>query len=106
MMTVTEVLDAMLAIYTTPGTWTREGIAKDAAGRQVAADSPEAVAWSLEGALERVIADLESGSLLSDVCDACGVDLAAFSDTARHQRVVVAVLQAGRGYVARRLRQL
>lgn len=99
MMTVTEVLDAMLALYAAPGTWTPQGIAKDAAGRSVPADSAEAVAWSVEGALERVIGDLERGSLLSDLSDACGVDLAAFSDTARHQRVVVGMLRIGRDYV-------
>lgn len=47
MKTVIEVLDAMLVLYVTPGARTREGIAKDAAGRQVPADSPKAVAWSL-----------------------------------------------------------
>lgn len=96
MMTVIEVFDAMLALYAAPGTWIRDGIAQDASGRPVEPESPEAVAWSLEGALERVIGDLENGSLLSDVSDACGVDLAAFSDIARHQRVVVGVLRAGR----------
>ncbi|MGU3358924.1 hypothetical protein ACLBWX_01180 [Methylobacterium sp. M6A4_1b] len=106
MMTVTEVLDGMLAIYTTPGTWTRDDIAKDAAGQPVPADSSEVVAWSLEGALERVIGDLECGSLLSDACEACRVDLASFSDTARHQRVVVSVLEAGRDYAATCSRQL
>ncbi len=54
---VADVLDAMLALYAKPGTWCRYGIAQDSAGRDVPADSPAAVAWSLEGALERVIGD-------------------------------------------------
>lgn len=103
MKTVTEVLDAMLALYAAPGTWTRDGIAKDAAGREVAATSPEAVSWSLEGALERVIGDWEGEphrqQLMCDAFDACGVDLAAFSDTARHQGAVVGVLRLGRDHV-------
>lgn len=105
MKTVIEVLDGMLAIYTTPGTWTRAGIAKDSAGRPVAADSSEAVAWSLEGALERVIGDWEDPVvehaenmrrqvLLSDVFHACGFDLMAFNDAARHQDRVTRMLRS------------
>lgn len=106
-MTTADVLDGMLALYAAPGTWTPQGIAKDAAGRSVPADSAEAVAWSLEGALERVIGDIEDPNvvwsenarrqqLLCDVFEACGVDLAAFGGIARHQRAVVSVLRAGR----------
>lgn len=108
MKTVIDVLDGMLAIYTTPGTWTRDGIAKDATGRAVSADSAEAVAWSLEGALERVIGDWEEPGnedgqqLLCDVFEACGADLAALNDTLRHQRAVVGVLRTGRDHVATR----
>lgn len=104
MMTVTEVLDGMLALYAAPGTWVQAGVARDAAGRPVPADSAEAVAWSLEGALERVIGDWEGEPhrqrLICDAFDACGVDLAALNDTARHQRAVVGVLRAGRKHVA------
>ncbi|KQT80151.1 hypothetical protein [Methylobacterium sp. Leaf466] len=83
----------MLALYAKPGTWTREGIAKDAAGHRVASESPEAVAWFLEGTLELVIEDRENGSLLSLVFDACGVELMAFNDAARRQDVVVGLLR-------------
>ncbi|MFY9290388.1 MAG: hypothetical protein WAP03_06810 [Methylorubrum rhodinum] len=111
--TVADVLDGLLAIYATPGTWTRGGIAQDAAGQAVAADSPEAVAWSLEGALERVIGDWEAEpskvawseclrrqELLCGTSKACGVDLSDFNDTAHHQGVVVAILHMGRAQFA------
>jgi hypothetical protein len=107
--TVADVLDGLLAIYAAPGTWNREGVARDAAGRAVAADSLDAVAWSLEGALERVIGDWEAEQpkvawseclrrqeLLCGASEACGVDLSDFNDTVRRQGVVVAVLRAGR----------
>lgn len=111
MKTVSDVLDAMLALYATPGTWSREGVAQDAAGQAVAANSPEAVAWSLEGALERVIGDWEDPNaawseclhrqeLLCSASDACGVDLADFNDTVRRQEVVVAILHMGRARAA------
>lgn len=111
--TVADVLDGLLAIYAAPGTWNREGIAQDAAGRAVAADSPEAVAWSLEGALERVIGDWEAEQpkvawseclrrqeLLCGTSEACGVDLSDFNDTVRRQEVVVAILRMGRDRAA------
>lgn len=64
------------------------------------ADSPEAVAWSLEGALERVIGEWEGdahrSALLCGASEACGVDLSDFNDTVRRQQVVVSVLRAGR----------
>lgn len=112
MKTVVDVLDAMLTLYATPGTWSREGVALNAAGQAVAADSPEAVAWSLEGALERVIGDWEDQpnvawseclrrqELLCGASDACGVDLSDFNDTVRRQEVVVAVLHMGRARAA------
>ncbi|MEZ0250702.1 MAG: hypothetical protein ACAH20_07035 [Methylobacteriaceae bacterium] len=97
--TVADVLDALLALYAVPGVWIRDGVAEDAAGRPVPADSPEAVAWSLEGALERVIGEWEGNAhrsaLLCGASEACGVDLSDFNDTVRRQDVVVAVLQAG-----------
>ncbi|MGW5840114.1 hypothetical protein ACWFZ6_19120 [Methylorubrum extorquens] len=97
--TVADVLDALLALYAVPGAWIRDGVAEDAAGRSVPADSPEAVAWSLEGALERVIGEWEGNAhrsaLLCGASEACGVDLSDFNDTVRRQEVVVAVLQAG-----------
>lgn len=37
--------------------------------------------------------------LLCNVFDACGVDLAAFNDAARHQRGVVGVLRIGQNHV-------
>jgi hypothetical protein len=98
--TVADVLDALLTLYAAPGAWIRDGVAVDAAGSSVPADSPEAVAWSLEGALERVIGEWEGNphrtALLCGASEACGVDLSDFNDTVRRQEVVVAVLRAGR----------
>ena len=89
--TVADVLDALLALYAVPGAWIRDGVAEDAA------DSPEAVAWSLEGALERVIGDWEGdahrSALLCGASEACGVDLSDFNDTVRRQEVVLDLIQ-------------
>lgn len=69
----------------------------------MAADSPEAVAWSLGGALERVIGDVEDPAvewtenlrrqaLLSQVFAVCGADLTTLNDVAHRQDVVVSLL--------------
>jgi hypothetical protein len=101
--TVADVLDALLALYAVPGAWIREGVAVDAAARSVPPNSPKAVAWALEGALERVIGEWEGdanrSALLCGASEACGVDLSDFNDTVRRQEVVVAVLRAGRDAV-------
>ncbi|MCJ2108635.1 hypothetical protein MKK70_25330 [Methylobacterium sp. E-041] len=104
-MTVNEAVAAMLALYATPGTWVQAGIAQDAAGRPVEAESLEAVAWSLEGAMYRVVGDPDAKgitktewqrriALVAAVMGAFDVDLMAFNDAARHQRAVVSVLRA------------
>ncbi|MEN3238977.1 hypothetical protein PUR29_36690 [Methylobacterium ajmalii] len=103
MKTVSDVLDALLALYTAPGTWTRQGVLRDDAGREVA--------WDLEAALYRVAGDPEEDgisddeaarrqALVSGTFEACGVELMALNDAARRQGAVVAVLQAGRAHVA------
>lgn len=105
-MTVNEAITAMLALYATPGTWVQAGIAQDAAGRPVKVESPEAVAWSLKGALYRAVGDPDADGIteaewrrrLASVAAVMGsfdVDLMAFNDAARRQEVVVAVLRAG-----------
>lgn len=112
-MTVNDALAAMLALYTAPSAWTRDCAAQDAAGKEVAPTSPEAVAWSLEGALYRVVGDPDEPglpeaewrrreALARKVFEACGADLAALNDTVRHQRAVVAVLRAGLARVHQR----
>jgi hypothetical protein len=106
METVADVLQAMLDLYATPGAWTAKGIACNAVGRRVAPTSPEAVSWSLEGALERILGDTaEAGiseaewerrcKLGRGVSAACGVNLMLFNDAAHRQEVVVAVLRMG-----------
>ena len=103
-MTANDAIAAMLALYATPGAWTRDGVAQDAAGREVPPTSPEAVAWSLEGALYRVVGDPDEPgipeaewrrreALAGSVFDACGVELMQFNDACCRQDVVVAVLR-------------
>ncbi|MCJ2108638.1 hypothetical protein MKK70_25345 [Methylobacterium sp. E-041] len=71
-------------------------------GRPVPAQSPDAVAWSLEGALYCVVSDPDADgiaeaewwrreALASAVFKACGVDLMAFNEAAHRQDVVIAV---------------
>jgi hypothetical protein len=92
---VADVLDALLALYAAPGTWSRQG------GRGL----------DLEAALYRVIGDPDEDgigegearrreALVVGTFEACGADLMALEAAARRQDVVVAVLQAGRAHVA------
>lgn len=110
-MTVNEAITAILTLYATPGTWVQAGIAQDRAGREVAPDSPKAVAWSLKGALYRVIgnpnadgiAEAEADrreTMVAGVMGAFDVDLMAFNDAARRQSAIVSVLRTGRDCVS------
>ncbi|MEE8630221.1 MULTISPECIES: hypothetical protein [Methylobacterium] len=92
---VTNVLDALLALYTAPGAWSRQG----------------GGGLDLEAALYRIIGDPEEAgisegearrreALVAGTFEACGADLVALEAAARRQDVMVAVLRAGRERLA------
>ena len=106
---VGDAIMAVLELLADPDRWTRGAAARDAAGRPCSPTSSTAVAWSLDGAIERVIGDWEApdiGEAEADrrqalelaVFDALGVDPAAFNDAARDVTIVTDLL---RGAAAR-----
>jgi hypothetical protein len=93
--TVSDVLDALLALYAAPGIWSRQG----------------GGGLDLEAALWKVIGDPDEAgigegearrreALVTGTFKACGADLVALEAAARRQDVVVAALRAGREHLA------
>lgn len=56
-MTTTEAIEAVSALLARPEAWCQGWEARDAAGQPVPAESPEACAWCLLGAIARVGGD-------------------------------------------------
>jgi hypothetical protein len=62
-----EILECAWQLIERPESWSRKALARDAAGRAVAADDPSACRWCLVGAVTRatIICDAEDSLLLS-----------------------------------------
>ncbi|GJD93314.1 hypothetical protein OCOJLMKI_0506 [Methylobacterium iners] len=104
--TVPAVLDGVLSLLAVPDHWARAAAARNALGHPVPVDSNEAVAWSLDGAIERVIGYWEDETITEDEAErrlalesatftALGVNTAAMNDAAGY-RNVIALLKAAR----------
>ncbi|WP_425352617.1 DUF6197 family protein [Methylobacterium terrae] len=74
----------MLALLSDPARWCRGGGARDATGRPCSPTSPKAVAWSMEGAIDRAAGqDRAIGDLIEDQLSGLLPDMtgpAAFND--------------------------
>ncbi|MCC0805964.1 hypothetical protein FPV16_06955 [Methylobacterium sp. W2] len=97
-LAVNEVLDRVLDLYPSFAAWTKGATARDAAGRPVTPSDPSAVAWSLDGAIERVIGDYEDPSITKReatrrhklelrVFAQLGIDPAQFNDITSFENV-------------------
>jgi hypothetical protein len=95
------LIERILTILADPHRWCRGAAARDAAGNRCSATSSEAMAWSLDGAIDRVVgAGTAAGDRIEERLAALlGPDLpgiAAFNDAASHEEVL-AVLRRARG---------
>jgi hypothetical protein len=85
-LTSYDVIAQMLALLGDPARWCRGAGARDAAGRPCSPTSPRAVAWSLEGAIDRASGrDPAIGDVVEDQLCALLPDMAgpaAFNDDA------------------------
>ena len=87
------IIAAAMALLSGPSAWTKGAVARDAAGKAVPVTHSTAVAWSLDGAVERIVGNWEDEMITDEeavrrhalelaVFERLGVDPAAFNDAA------------------------